>query len=171
MQNETICPMIVASAAPLIPICIPKIKIGSRIVFTIAPTSIDVIEYRGLPSARISLLIPVFAIRNGKPIAVIRVYSCAYGSTSDVAPKNFSIGVRKIVVTAKSAIPKIAIRQIPFPAYFADSFSSPAPSFNEKLVALPIPSSSEIAVQEVESGNAIFVAAFPSIPTPWPMKI
>ena len=31
----------------------------------------------------------------------------------------------------KSAIPKIAIRQIPFPAYSADSFSSPAPSFNE----------------------------------------
>ncbi len=101
--------------APLIPICGPKIKIGSRIVFTIAPTSIDVIEYRGLPSARISLLIPVFAIRNGKPIAVIRVYSCAYGSTSDVAPKNFSIGVRKIVVTAKVQSRKLPSGKFHFP--------------------------------------------------------
>ena len=42
-----------------------------------APASIDVMEYRGLPSARISLLIPVFAIKNGKPNAVILVYAFA----------------------------------------------------------------------------------------------
>ncbi len=41
-----------------------------------------------------------------------------------------------------------------------------APRFSEKLVALPIPSRREIAVQVVESGNAMFVAAFPSMPTP-----
>ena len=44
MQNEIICPIIVASAAPVIPILNTNMKIGSRIVFTIAPISIDVIE-------------------------------------------------------------------------------------------------------------------------------
>ena len=44
MQNEIICPIIVASAAPVIPILNTNMKTGSRIVFTIAPISIDVIE-------------------------------------------------------------------------------------------------------------------------------
>ena len=67
----------VARAAPVIPRCRPKMKIGSRIVFTIAPINIEIMEYRGLPSARINLLIPVLAIKNGKPKAVMRVYCLA----------------------------------------------------------------------------------------------
>ena len=34
-----------------------------------------------------------------------------------------------------------------------------------------MPSSKEMAVQAMESGNAMLVAALPSMPTPWPMKI
>ena len=108
----------------------------------------------------------MFAIRNGNPIATILVYSSAYGSTSLVAPKNFSIGVRNNKTTASRQIPKIPIRTIAFPAYPADSFSCPSPSFKEKFVAPPIPIKREIAVHVVDRGNAIFVAAFPSIPTP-----
>ena len=74
MQKDMICPVIVAIAAPAIPISNTKIRMGSRIVLTMAPTSMDVMEYLGLPSASISLLMPVFAIRNGKPIDVILVY-------------------------------------------------------------------------------------------------
>ena len=44
MQNDTICPRIVASAAPRIPMSNVKMKIGSRIVFTMAPISMEIIE-------------------------------------------------------------------------------------------------------------------------------
>jgi len=44
MQKDIIWPVIVAKAAPVIPILNIKINIGSNIVFTIAPTSIEVIE-------------------------------------------------------------------------------------------------------------------------------
>lgn len=44
MQNETIWPMIVASAAPRMPMFMPKMKSGSRMVLTMAPASIEVIE-------------------------------------------------------------------------------------------------------------------------------
>ena len=171
MANDMICPVMVAKAAPRIPISNPNISIGSSMVLMMAPVSMDIIEYLGLPSAMMSLLIPVFAIRNGKPIAVILVYSCANGRTLSVAPNALSIGVRKMLVTRKSATPNIAMRQIPFPAASADLFSSPAPSFSEKLVALPIPRRSDMAVHAVDRGNAIFVAAFPSIPTPCPINI
>lgn len=50
----------------------------------IAPISIQVMENFGLPSARARLLIPLLTIRNGIPIAVIRVYSLAYGMISAV---------------------------------------------------------------------------------------
>ena len=56
------------------------------------------------------------AIRNGNPIATIRVYSCAKGRTSTVAPKNFSIGVSRMEVSANKISPKIVIKQIPHPA-------------------------------------------------------
>ena len=77
MQNDIICPVIVARAAPVIPILNTKIKRGSSTVFITAPASIECMEYFGLPSASISLLIAVFAIRKGKPKAVILVYCAA----------------------------------------------------------------------------------------------
>ena len=67
-------------------------------VLITAPTSIDIIEYLGLPSASICLLIAVLAIKNGKPIAVIRVYIWAKGSTSSVAPNPLSIGVKRFLL-------------------------------------------------------------------------
>ena len=52
----------VAHAAPATPRSNMKIKIGSRIVLRIAPINIHVMEYFGLPSARIRLLILVVTI-------------------------------------------------------------------------------------------------------------
>ena len=75
------------------------------------------------------------------------------------------------MVTRNRNIPNNAISTIPLPAYFSDSCFSPAPRCSEKLVALPIPRRSDIAVHVVESGNAILVAAFPSMPIPWPINI
>ena len=75
------------------------------------------------------------------------------------------------MVTRNRNIPNNAISTIPLPAYFSDSCFSPAPRYSEKLVALPIPRRSDIAVHVVESGNAILVAAFPSMPIPWPINI
>ena len=68
-------------------------------------------------------------------------------------------------------MPQIVIRHKPVPAYSTAFFSSPAPRCSEKLDAAPMPSSKEMAVQAMESGNAMLVAALPSMPTPWPMKI
>ena len=48
----TICPSTVATAAPIIPQWNEKIKIGSRMILTIAPASVEAIANRGLPSAR-----------------------------------------------------------------------------------------------------------------------
>ena len=49
----TICPSTVATAAPIIPQRHTKINTGSKIVFNIAPASVDAIANFGLPSARI----------------------------------------------------------------------------------------------------------------------
>ena len=68
-------------------------------VLMIAPISIQVMENFGLPSARARLLIPLLTIRNGIPIAVIRVYSLAYGMISAVAPNAVSSGTRKISIS------------------------------------------------------------------------
>ena len=65
-------------------------------VLTIAPATIHVIEYLGLPSARIKLLMPFVTMRNGIPIKVIPAYCCAYGNTSVVAPNNFKSCVNRI---------------------------------------------------------------------------
>ena len=39
-----------------------------------------------------------------------------------------------------------------------------------KHEAPPIPNKRDNAIQDVDSGNAIFVAAFPSVPTAWPIN-
>ena len=73
-----ICPIIVAAAAPAMPISNPKIRIGSRMQFKTAPESVENIAYFGLPSARINWLAPVPKMAKGKLRARIRVYSMAY---------------------------------------------------------------------------------------------
>ena len=55
-----------------------------------APITIQVIEYLGLPSARIKLLKPVVTIKNGIPTKATLAYCCAKGNTSVVAPNNFN---------------------------------------------------------------------------------
>ena len=67
--------------------------------------------------------------------------------------------------------PKTAMSIIAFPADLDAFLSLPAPSSSEKFEAPPMPSSREMAVHVVDSGNAILVAAFPSMPTPCPMNI
>ena len=49
----TICPITVANAAPIMPHWNTKIKIGSRIIFRIAPASVEAMANLGLPSERI----------------------------------------------------------------------------------------------------------------------
>ena len=77
-MKEKICPITVAQAAPAIPQSQTKIKMGSRMVLIIAPTTMQTIEYFGFPSARIKLLIPFVTMRNGIPINVMLAYCFAY---------------------------------------------------------------------------------------------
>ena len=70
---ETTCPIMVAHAAPAIPISKVKINNGSKIVLIIAPANVQIMEYFGLPSALIRLLPPVVTIRKGNPKDVIPV--------------------------------------------------------------------------------------------------
>lgn len=53
-MQETIWPIIVAIAPQTTPILKPKMKIGSNIIFNIAPVSKQNIEYFGEPSALIN---------------------------------------------------------------------------------------------------------------------
>ena len=100
-MKEKICPITVAQAAPAIPQSQTKIKMGSRMVLIIAPTTMQTIEYFGFPSARIKLLIPFVTMRNGIPINVMLAYCFAYGNTAVVAPNAFRSKGRKVSPTSK----------------------------------------------------------------------
>lgn len=77
MSTETTWPATVAMAAPAMPISKTKMKMGSKIVLTMAPESIHIMEYLGLPSARARLLRPLMMTSSGIPSATMRVYSTA----------------------------------------------------------------------------------------------
>ena len=47
-----IWPAIVATAAPIMPHFRPKIRIGSKMILNKAPTSVETMAKRGLPSER-----------------------------------------------------------------------------------------------------------------------
>ena len=64
-------------AAPSTPLLKTKINTGSNIVFNIAPLTIDIIEYLGLPSALIIEFRVVPIIEKGSPIAMILPYAIA----------------------------------------------------------------------------------------------
>ena len=85
--------MTVAKAAPTMPKSKIKIKMGSRMVLAMAPITIQTMEYLGLPSARIKLLMPFVTIKNGIPAKVMPAYCCAKGSTSVVAPNSRKSGL------------------------------------------------------------------------------
>ena len=65
------CPIIVASAAPAIPISNPKTKRASKMVLITAPTILQTIEKLGLPSARIKCPPPLANISIGNPMEVM----------------------------------------------------------------------------------------------------
>ena len=63
--------MTVAIAAPCTPILNTKMKIGSKITFKTAPSTIEVIAYLGFPSALIIEFRVVPIIIKGKPMAIM----------------------------------------------------------------------------------------------------
>ena len=64
--------MMVASAAPAMPMFSTMTKTASSTVLMIAPLREQIMVIWGLPSARIRWPPPVVRIRNGKPRAVMR---------------------------------------------------------------------------------------------------
>ena len=48
---------------------------------------------------------------------------------------------------------------------------SPSPNFKDILAAAPLPIKPAIALNKITSGKITFVAAFPSVPTPFPINI
>ena len=62
IPQETTYPRTVAMAAPVTPIWNTKIKMGSRIVFKIAPLNVAIMAKTGLPSARRMELKPILNI-------------------------------------------------------------------------------------------------------------
>ena len=126
---------------------------------------LQLMEYFGLPSARISVLMEFPIKRNGKPNAVIPRYALAYGKTVSVAPHNQRIGVLKTSTRIMMETPKTAISVSPVPTNFLASSSCFAPMLMLKLEAVPIPAICANAMVSVTTGKATFVAALPRIPT------
>ena len=170
IQPEINCPITVAKAAPLIPILRENTKTLSKTVLITAPVKLQNIVIFGLPSARIRCPPPVDKIRNGNPNAVILVYSTAYPSTFSGEPKKTNSGRRKISVIIANTTPQIKSMAAAFPIIRTAFLLSPLPIARLNADAPPIPRSRAIARQDVESGNAIFVAAFPNSPILLPIK-
>ena len=91
---------------------------------------------------------------------MILTYSTAYGRTLSVAPKNESIGLKKIDATIVTIAPTDNIIVIALPAKYIAFFLFPAPIFRLKPEAPPMPKTRAVATQMVVNGNEIFVAAF-----------
>ena len=72
-----ICPIIVAKAAPVIPMSNVKINKGSNIMFIIVPIIMLRIVYAGFPSALIIVVKAMLTAEKGRPINIILVYSIA----------------------------------------------------------------------------------------------
>ena len=63
------------------------------------------------------------------------------------------------------------VRLIACPTLFAASSFLFAPNFSDKLAAAPFPIKPARALNIITNGNITFVAAFPRVPTPLPIKI
>ena len=57
------------------------------------------------------------------------------------------------------------------PILLAADFLSFSPNFNDKFAAAPFPIKPANALKIITNGNITFVAAFPSVPTPFPINI
>ena len=103
MIAEIIWPIIVARAAPCIPIC--GTNIASNTTLRTAPDRLQNIAILGLPSALIIWPPPVINITNGKPMARILTYSTANGMIVSVAPNRVRIGSKNTSVTINNNVP------------------------------------------------------------------
>lgn len=70
------------------PQCRPKINTGSKMMLTIAPTSMEAIDQEGLPSARITAFIILESIYTGKNAKMMLKYSTAIPILFSEAPKS-----------------------------------------------------------------------------------
>ena len=91
ITTDTTWPMTVARAAPDIPQWKPKIKTGSRMIFMMAPDSMEAIDQAGLPSARITEFIMFISILTGKNTRMILKYSIAIPMVFSEAPNSVRI--------------------------------------------------------------------------------
>lgn len=69
-RKEMIWPRMVAIAAPRTPISKIKMKMGSKTVLMMAPSSMETMANFGLPSARIMALSAVEIMVKGRPMAM-----------------------------------------------------------------------------------------------------
>ena len=169
--NVAIWLITVAIAAPSTPILNTNINIGSNIVFNIAPVSIEVIEYFGLPSALIIEFNVVPIIENGKPIAIIEPYFNAYSLKVSVHPNIVNNCGKNINVITQNIIDIIDDIAIAFPTPFAASSFFFSPSFKLRYADAPSPNINDNANPIIVNGNTTFVAPFPMYPTPQPINI
>ena len=86
------------------------------------------------------------------------------------APKNRIIGSKNNCVMHNNRHPNTTIPVMAFPIQCTASSSFPLPFARLNADAPPIPNSRAMEIQAVLKGNAMFVAAFPSAPTLFPMK-
>ena len=172
-KNVTNWLNIVANAAPSTPMFRPQsnIKIGSKIMFKIAPDTIDIIEYLGDPSALITEFNIVPTIINGIPSAITLPYEIAYSLNASVHPNKLSNCGKNIRIDAHNITDTIAPTTIPLPTPFSASFFFFSPNLKLKYADVPSPNISENARHITTIGNTMFVAPFPKYPTPQPINI
>ena len=68
-------------------------------------------------------------------------------------------------------IDTIIVKVIALPIHFLASSSFFSPNLSERLALAPFPINPLIALAIITSGKITLVAAFPSVPTPLPIKI
>ena len=163
--------MIVAIAAPCIPISSVKIKIGSSTIFSPAPIIILRIIYCGLPSARIIAVSAILHMENGSPNNRIPIYRAASSAMAGEAPNRRTRGRRKHSPPKTSKRPAPARSIHAQPSVRSAASCSLRPRQRLMFAAQPSPISRASAAATIVIGNATFVAATPSMPVACPMKI
>lgn len=99
------CPIMVASAAPVMPQWKTKMNKGSSMMFIIAPASIESIAHAGLPSARIAEFIMLQRMNIGIIASTTSKYSIAYARVFSDVSKNVKIGTLKQYMTSIITMP------------------------------------------------------------------
>ena len=100
----------VASAAPLIPMPKPKMKMGSRMALEMTVNSVSPMASLGLPEDRTMELRPKYRCVTAFPSAMMVMYSRAKGRVASDAPKKRRIGSIHSRVTRVKATPVMMLR-------------------------------------------------------------